>query len=726
MLSTKLLNPKINLPQQDKMSRRKKKKIPHAGRSVSVEKRTQHVPTALLVSIILTLILGGIPFGMGKYIELNSPGPFDSGAYVYSAKHLLSGARMGVDEKSSARPGTLLVNIIGVKLFGFNDIGPKIVQMILQLAALIFMFITMRKVFGSVAGVVGTTIAAVYLSAPLIAKFGNVKEQFMIPFMILSICSFLWYEFTHNKYWIILSGFFALLPYYFKPTGLSILCALFVYLFVSRIISRTFKTLLIELLLFLCGYVSGLILPGSLFLWQKDLGSLFTSLPVIAIQAGLFFTCILAILIGIVSAIRRFKLITQFHQVSGWIWAAGLLLIVIAFAAAAFMIKIEPGSSNDDIISYILNIPLVASVRKLFFLIYAQINKLIASAGGGEYIADSLAARGLSKLAPQVFRYYRALSVPILAALCSILIATGVWIRAGLKKSPRQDIQSRLAWMLAIWWVLDMAFVWISPRSYEQYYLPLCGSAAVLSGYAVWTWQKQFMLSQNRMPWLAGGVAAAITLGCLSIPIFIGQRYSPDTGADYLENPRYGQRQRGFGPALKELPGRKQGLWIAAGDYIRTHSTEKDMIYVWGWYPGIYVQAQRLAPVPKAFESNMHVTPPNKLKHQINALVNALKEHPPKFIVDTRKRHFPNDRPPLELWPIVPSKMLGNERGRLLSTNPQEIATYDAAWKQILKTKFEPDEAERYEAMQPFREFVMNHYKISSQFGPQIVFERKN
>ena len=105
---------------------------------------------------------------------------------------------------ASARPGTLIANIIGVKLFGFNDSGPKIVQMVLQLAALIFMFLTLRKVFGNVAAVIGTSIAAVYLSAPLIAKFGNVKEQFMIAFMVYATCAFLWYACTQKKYWLII------------------------------------------------------------------------------------------------------------------------------------------------------------------------------------------------------------------------------------------------------------------------------------------------------------------------------------------------------------------------------------------------------------------------------------------------------------------------------------------------------------------------------------------
>jgi hypothetical protein len=243
----------------------------------------------------------------------------------------------------------------------------------------------------------------------------------------------------------------------------------------------------------------------------------------------------------------------------------------------------------------------------------------------------------------------------------------------------------------------------------------------MLGGFIVWEWQKQLSLSANKMPLLAAGMATVVALGCLSIPIFIGQRYSPDTGADYVKN--YGHRRRGFGPALKELPSRKQGAWVAAGEHIRTHSNENDTMYVWGWMPGIYVQAQRLAPVPKAFESDMHVKSPSLLQWEINAIVNQMENSPPKFIVDSRKRHFPNDRPPLELWPIVPPNTFGNEKPRFLKNAPQEVAAFDAGWSNFLESQIEPDEAERYEAMKPFRDFVMNHYRIVKQYGNHILFE---
>jgi hypothetical protein len=274
--------------------------------------------------------------------------------------------------------------------------------------------------------------------------------------------------------------------------------------------------------------------------------------------------------------------------------------------------------------------------------------------------------------------------------------------------------------MLAIWWVLDMAFVWISPRSYEQYYLPLCASGAVLSSYAVWMWTQKLRTSINKMPWLVTGFISMSLLAILTIPIFIGLRYSPDYGTEYSS------RQRGFAQSLDRVKAGYQQTWQAVGEYIRNHSTKNDTIYVWGWIPGIYVEAQRLAPIPAAFESDMHVKTPRQLAFQIHQMVYEMKKNPPKFIVDTRKRHVPWNRPPLELWPVVPAGMFGNQNARYLKNDPQEIAAFDNFYENLLKTQVNSQEAQRYKAMKPFRDFVMTYYKPVNlrQFGDQRLYER--
>ena len=698
------------------MARRKRQSSPQSLKTKSHPKRFGR----LYVAIAVTLVLAGIPFALGKYIELNSPGPYDSGAYVYSAKHLLSGARLGVDETSSAQPETLIVNIIGVKLFGFNDRGPKIVQMILQLTAGIFMFYTLRRVFGSVAAVIGTTIAAIYLSAPAIAKYGNVKEQFMIAFMLYTGCSFLLYEFSQKRFWLLLAGFFALQPFYFKATGLSVVIAIILYMLMKNAVAKKWKLLYTELLSFLIGYTMGFIIPLSLFIWQRQPGKLLHTFPAIAFQLGLLFLLLLPIVIY--AGRKLFKLIWHydFKKVPKRIWITGIVLIVISFAVSIIIIQQTEGFLKSDVCSYIHSIPFVSVPKTILYFIFSLPERITDAAGlDTGYLTSARAAINIGDLAKKIGRYYMTLKVPILLASASIVTALLVWISGRVKKITPSGTQSRVIWMLAIWWILDMAFIWVSPRSYEQYYLPLCASAAMLSGYVIWKWNQKLVSANNKMPWLTAGFVTIILLAVLSIPIFAGQRYSPDTGA------KYKQRQRGFAQSLTRVNNHFQQYWQILGDYIRTYSTEDDTIYVWGWVPGIYVQAQRLAPVPRAFESDMHIKPPKQLKGQIRALVAKMKKEPPKFIVDTRKRHIPWNRPPLELWPVVPAKLFGNKKPYFLRNDKREITAYDTWYSNELKTKIDKQEALRYQAMKPLRDFVMTYYKpVNQNFGDHRLYER--
>ena len=152
---------------------------------------------------------------------------------MYSAKHVLSGARIGYDEKPSAQAGTLLVNMLGVKLSGFNETGSKVLQGLFQAAAFTFLFITIRRLYGTLAAVMSVTVASIYLSAPLIAKFGNVKEQFMIALMIMGICCFVWYQLTGNWWWALLTGTLLIWGPMFKQTGMSAIGAVGLFILIQ-------------------------------------------------------------------------------------------------------------------------------------------------------------------------------------------------------------------------------------------------------------------------------------------------------------------------------------------------------------------------------------------------------------------------------------------------------------------------------------------------------------
>ena len=135
----------------------------------------------------------------------------------------------------------------------------------------------------------------------------------------------------------------------------------------------------------------------------------------------------------------------------------------------------------------------------------------------------------------------------------------------------------------------------------------------------------------------------------------------------------------------------------------------------------------------------MHTLSPKALSERIDEILNSFKDKPPKFIVDSRKSHFPWDRPPLELWPMV--RYQGMEKQAFLPLDPNAIENYDKAWSEMLKRSSGGEtEAERYKVMAPFRKFIRENYEIAEpkqyvftpdgrmvhmRFGEHIVFKLK-
>ncbi len=599
-----------------------------------------------IVFLVIITILTAIPFFVGKYIELSSPGPFDSGANVYSAAHILAGAKIGVEEKQSASIGTLLVNILGVWLFGYNDFGPKLVQGILQAAALILMFIAMRKLFGMLPAAVGVIVASVYLSAPLIAKLGNDKMQYTVAAMVLSMSCFVLRQLPSagsgqagGKWWYaVLAGAFAGWAPLFKQTGMSVIGAIGIFIVLQPLLKhRTWKQTGTDILLLSAGAIAAI---APLYVW-------------------------------IIS------------------WNVQMTLPYL-FVWQTFTTFLSTGVETEQV------------------------------KPGLDYVSTAWDLVPFSRQWPIVLRYYRLLILPIALAVGSIVVRIFKMIVNSSRKSKTNRVAGydRFVLLFAVWWVLDMAFVWISPRSYEQYYLPINASGAMLGGYLIAVYHDKRKTAVSKPKWTAIGAAGLLLMIVMAWHIFFGIEKSPHTGRSY------GRKTRGYTQRLSEVSQHQQYPWEVVGDYIRTNSEPTDKIYVWGWFPGIYVKAQRFSSASQAF--CMTREPPQKLEELITELLSEFKQEMPKFIVDSRKRHIPTERPPYELWPIVPKGFMGMEQSGFLPLNKVVIEAYDKAWSNWLRENFDEDEALRYEILKPFREFVMKNYRIVQVFGQHVLFELKS
>jgi hypothetical protein len=594
---------------------------------------------AELTVIILIAVLAGIPFAIGRYFEFNYPDPFDSAANVYSAQHILDGARIGIDEKPSAALGTLLVNILGGRLFGFSELGPKLIQMICQAGAFVLMFAATRKLFGKLPAAVGVIVAVIYTSSPFIAKFGNVKEQYAIACMVTAVSLFVLRQ-LGGKWWCsLLAGAIAVWAPLFKETGTSVIGAIGLFVIVQPIFRhRTWKQTGVDIVLLLAGAVAAM---APLYIW-----------------------------------------------IIGW--------------------KVQ------------MSLP----YSFVWGTIAGLIPKPQAAPQASTYVSAIREVIPFSEQWPRTLRFYLALCLPISLAAGSIVVRVGKMIlnlRVKTQSASAKPDYDRFVLLLAVWWMLDMAFVWVSPASYEQYYLPLTTSGAMTGGYLIAVYRDKFANTVFKTKWVVTGIAGFILMVIMSWHIFFGLPISPYSGFKYSE------KRNGYVQRWDEISNRKtqglRGAWEAAGEYVRNHTQPTDKMYVWGWVPGIYLSAQRFSSAPIAFESEMHTKPPEQLAQTIDELLIAFHKEMPKYIVDSRKRHLPLDRPQLELWPIVDHSSEGQPQ--FLPSNPQMVAEFEKQWGAMLQKKFGEAEAKRFEVMGKFRKLVRDNYDIVQIFGDHVVFKLK-
>jgi hypothetical protein len=611
---------------------------------VSPEKREK---TKRLIFIAAVVILAAIPFSIGKYFEFNSPDPFDSGGYVYSAAHILSGAEIGVDEKSSAQLGTLLVNLLGVRLFGFNETGPKLIQTIFQIVAFMLMFITLRKLYGLLPAAVSVIVASVYLSWSYIGKSGNTKEQYMIACMVIGISCFVLYQLS-GKWWqaVVAGGVLSWAPL-FKQTGISAIGAIGLFVILQPLLkNRAWKQTGKDILLLFGGAITGMI---PLYVW------------ILAWDV-------------------------QMTLPYAFIWQ--------------ILAKFLPAGEKTEEAKVAL-----------------------------DYVTRSRKLVPFSVQWRKVMYNYRQVIMPIIFAGSTIVVGIVRWILAlRAKKHVQRKTYDRFFLLFAFWWILDMAFVWISPRSYVQYYLPLTASAAILGGYMVAVyWDKSKKAVQKTM-WFIIGMVGLLLMIVLSWHVF----FESSTGRS---SNSYQYMLRTASLRRKGDP-RSRFRGEGTGEYIRAHSKSTDKIYVWGWMPGIYVKAQRFSAASKA--CCLPRPAPPILAEIVDELLTEFKEEMPKFIVDTRKRHIPAIRPPYELWPIV--RYQGMERETFLALDENTIAAYETNWAEMLQKSFGDEEAERFNILASFRKFIRENYEIAEMkqygftadgrlvhrmFGAEVLFRLK-
>ncbi len=717
-----------------------------------------------LVPAIITLVIAAIPFIIGKYYEFNTDDPFDGALNIFHAHELSLGKKLGVDIFPSAGAATLLVNFIGIKLFGYSEIGPIIIQSFMQIAALSCAFICIRKLFGNIPACISVILGSFYLSCQPYAKFGNVKEQYMIACMIIAACSFIYYELYNKKYLLMICGAFAINTWYFKPTGFSLAAALLVYLVISSIQrKRNFAGLLKEISLLSIGSTIGLIPLILFYLWQKQLGSFIADFPA---APAILITVLYFIVIGLKYGIQKVN--QHSERINKNLIRRGAIAVV-----AALVITTVVFSFMGQTKQFLMDIPVIGYPVEVISSAFEAgssftdkfYGKIFSDSG---YVAGSRIVSTFSKQFAEVARYSHSFVIPIGLGLAAIVwsIFARLFNKANTADNSTDNTNSivnRLMIFLSIWWLLDMIFIWISPRAYVQYFLPPNGSIMFLAGYilyqsiknnigfifigAAWLAAELFTAGSSTNPFSVTAISAAcITLAAGIIFVFVKNKTFAIPAliaalciSFLLAN---SSNYTAMSKKLNDVKAAKVNngpSWQLIGYKIKESSHPEDQIYVWGWYPGVYVAADRSCPATQPAYSDMHSDPPQTVTNKIKRLVKQLKNNPPLYIVDSQKMHYPaNDHPLFDLWPTNPlgtSYFFNNPKTRkpalreLLKIN--QINSYNQsydmqvkAWclgltkrhveaKTITQEKAEELaelEVERHKAMLPLRQFVVDNY----------------
>jgi hypothetical protein len=165
------------------------------------------------------------------------------------------------------------------------------------------------------------------------------------------------------------------------------------------------------------------------------------------------------------------------------------------------------------------------------------------------------------------------------------------------------------------WWLIGMTgAAFVGGRMYGHYFLMMLPALVVLGGIAADRWLGEPMLARR---WrLLAGVTAAGAIGFLIAAMV----YEGSTSTFWRPIPDY----------------------RLAGDYVRQRTSPEDRVFVWGWFPALYLAADRC---PSTRFVYTHVLAGEHGRSQNvpegwQMLLDDLTREPPLYVLDTSPGNY--------------------------------------------------------------------------------------
>lgn len=224
----------------------------------------------ILIYIILGLLVIGILIPSGLTEIPNR----DSGVFLYTGQQILNGKIPYLDVWDHKPPLIYYINSFGLLIGNGSKWGVWFLLFLALYFAVILGFILLRQAFDIIPAFFGSV--AWLFSSVFVSGSGNYTEEFALPFQFATLYLFLSSERLKSYSWRgFLIGVISALTFLIKPNMIGIALSVLIFLLITRIISRSWGTLLKDSILIFLGALSIAIIVFVFFTWHNAMNSFF-------------------------------------------------------------------------------------------------------------------------------------------------------------------------------------------------------------------------------------------------------------------------------------------------------------------------------------------------------------------------------------------------------------------------------------------------------------------
>ena len=516
----------------------------------------------------------------------------DSGVFLYSGSQILHGHIPYRDFWDHKPPVIYYLNTLGLLLGNGSRWGVWLLEVLSLSIAGAFCFSLLKKAFGTLPALLGLIALGSFLFSTI--SGGNLTEEFALPLQFAAIHLFIQAEEQKGHAWRgYVIGVLLGVTFLLKQNLIGIWLSLLIYLLITRVASRRWHVLIVELVTILLGSISVLLVFVIFFATQGALADFWDAA----------FKYNFAYVNG--SLLKRVKAILTGMRIVRSIWGI-FFLSLTAYAMGLLYATFE----NSHRILQLLQ-------KRYLGLPVVVLGVGVAAFGWGSDLLGFGGSPGLG------LRQIELLVLGSVIILWGIAHITGF---AHRKLSPFLNTRNkslslspharRLLYLSLIGLPIEWFLVGVSVRAYPHYYIPWIPVSVLLIGFFAYILDSMarvvYIHEKNRLaPFLLPAFIMVIGFQ----PLFAIALISLSVDV---------QRQKTV-------------------EYVQDHTSNMDSILIWGSEASIHFLTHRQAPTRFFYQYPLYMSGFTR-PALIDELLIDLRTRKPKLIIDSKNCEAPLTR----------------------------------------------------------------------------------